>query len=239
MSDTIKKICKEYIPYVIVIIVVLLFKHYFFAPVRVNGASMDDTLKDKQILLLNIIDYKLNDNIKRFDIVVIDNEDEFLIKRIIGLPGDIVRCVDNKLYINGKEIKEGDVLDVTMDHYAWGELVAHVFLKNNADEAKDFTVKEVRNYDYVKYVPSFCVTMCNTSNGQKEELWTVGSLEAEQEQELAMHLRVSNYAEVDGEYVEVFQETATCPGVFTVSNGEESLTFTLNFVYVKEEVPAE
>lgn len=143
------------------------------------------------------------------------------------------------LTFDGKEIKEGDVLDVTMDHYAWGELVAHVFLKNNADEAKDFTVKEVRNYDYVKYVPSFCVTMCNTSNGQKEELWTVGSLEAEQEQELAMHLRVSNYAEVDGEYVEVFQETATCPGVFTVSNGEESLTFTLNFVYVKEEVPAE
>jgi hypothetical protein len=54
-----------------------------------------------------------------------------------------------------------------------------------------------------------------------------------------MHLRVSNYAEVDGEFVEVFQETATCPGVFTVSNGEESITFTLNFVYVKEEVPAE
>lgn len=143
------------------------------------------------------------------------------------------------LTFDGKEIKEGDVLDVTMGHYAWGELVAHVFLTNNADEAKEFTVKEVRNYDYTKYTPSFCVTMCNTSNGQKEELWTVGSLEAEQEQELAMHLRVSNYEEVDGEYVEVFQETATCPGVFTVSNGEESLTFTLNFVYVKEEVPAE
>ena len=143
------------------------------------------------------------------------------------------------LTFDGKEIKEGDVLDVTMDHYAWGELVAHIFLKNNADEAKDFTVKEVRNYDYTKYAPSFCVTMCNASNGQKEELWTVGSIEAEQEQELAMHLRVSNYEEVDGEYVEVFQESATCPGVFTVSNGEESITFTLNFVYVKEEVPAE
>ncbi|MBO5086379.1 MAG: hypothetical protein J6B65_03985 [Paludibacteraceae bacterium] len=143
------------------------------------------------------------------------------------------------LTFDGKEIKEGDVLNVTMDHYAWGELVADVFLTNNADEAKDFTVKEVRNYDYTKYQPAFCVTTCNPSNGQKEELWTVGSLEAEQEQELAMHLRVSNYEEVDGEYVEVLQETATCPGVFTVSNGEESLTFTLNFVYVKEEVPAE
>lgn len=106
MSDTIKKIIKEYLPYVIVIIVVLFFKQFFFAPVRVNGSSMDNTLKDKEILLLNIIDYKLNDNIKRYDIVVVDIEKEFLIKRVIGLPGDIVRCVDNKLYINGKEIKE-------------------------------------------------------------------------------------------------------------------------------------
>lgn len=115
MSDTIKKILKEYVPYVVVIILVLLFKQFCFAPVRVNGASMDNTLKDKDILLLNIIDYKLNDNIKRYDIVVIDNEDEFLIKRVIGLPGDIVRCIDNELYINDKKIEEDYILGKTSD----------------------------------------------------------------------------------------------------------------------------
>ena len=142
-------------------------------------------------------------------------------------------------------------LDMGIKGAAWATVVGNVlaaayyllyFRKGTSMlsiDPKDFTVKEVRNYDYTKYAPSFCVTMCNASNGQKEELWTVGSIEAEQEQELAMHLRVSNYEEVDGEYVEVFQESATCPGVFTVSNGEESITFTLNFVYVKEEVPAE
>ena len=115
MSDTIKKILKEYVPYVVVIILVLLFKQFCFAPVRVNGASMDNTLKDKDILLLNIIDYKLNDNIKRYDIVVIDNEDEFLIKRIIGLPGDIVRCIDGELYINDKKIEEDYSIGKTSD----------------------------------------------------------------------------------------------------------------------------
>ena len=115
MSDTIKKILKEYVPYVVVIILVLLFKQFCFAPVRVNGASMDNTLKDKDILLLNIIDYKLNDNIKRYDIVVIDNEDEFLIKRIIGLPGDIVRCIDNELFINDKKIEENYSIGKTSD----------------------------------------------------------------------------------------------------------------------------
>ena len=143
------------------------------------------------------------------------------------------------LTFDGKEIKDGDVIDVTMDHYAWGELVAHVFLTNNADDAKTFTAKEVRNYDYTKYLPSFCVTACLSGNGEKEQLWEVGELASGAEQELQIHLRVSNYQEVDGEYTEVFQETATCPGVFTISNGEESATFTLNYVYVKEEVPAE
>ena len=145
------------------------------------------------------------------------------------------------LTYEGQEIKDGDVLDVTMEHYEWGELVAHVFLTNNADEAKEFTVKEVRNYDYVMYQPSFCVNLCMQGNGEKEQLWKVGdsALEPNAEQELAMHLKVSGFEEVDGEYVDYVRETATCPGVFTVSNGEESLTFTLNFVYVKEEIPAE
>ena len=62
-----------------------------------------------------------------------------------GTTGTITPDIEKMSFVltfDGKEIKEGDVLDVTMDHYAWGELVAHIFLKNNADEAKDFTVKE-------------------------------------------------------------------------------------------------
>lgn len=125
-----------------------------------------------------------------------------------------------------QEIANGDVIDVTMDHYEWGEIVAHVNLKNNGSAAT-FTVKEVRNYDYAKYVPSFCVTTCMMGNGEKEQLWEVGEIDANATQDLAMHLRVSD------------QESANCPGVFTVSNGNESIEFTLNFVYDKEAVPAQ
>ena len=129
-----------------------------------------------------------------------------------------------------KEIQDGDVIDVTMDNYAWGELVAHLFLTNNADSEKTFTAKEVRNYDYTKYLSAFCVSACLVGNGEKEQLWSIGELVPGAEQELAMHLVVASW--VDGE--QIFQETATCPGVFTISNGEESITFTLNFVYVNE-----
>ena len=154
-----------------------------------------------------------------------------------GTPTDTTQVsgLSFSLTYDDKEIKDGDVIDVTMEHYAWGELVAHVFLTNNADEEKTFTAKEVRNYDFVNYKPAFCVSSCLPGNGKKEQEWSIGELAPGAEQELAMHLAVASW--VDGE--QIFQETATCPGVFTISNGEESITFTLNFVYVKEEIPAE
>ena len=40
---------KEYLPYIIIIIVVLLIKIFIVTPIRVNGPSMLDTLEDKDI----------------------------------------------------------------------------------------------------------------------------------------------------------------------------------------------
>ncbi len=96
---------KGILSYVIIIVVVLLIKEFVITPIRVNGESMENTLKDKDIMLLDKISYRFTD-IKRFQIVVIKYEDEFIIKRVIGLPGEKVEFKDNKLYINDKYIKE-------------------------------------------------------------------------------------------------------------------------------------
>lgn len=49
-----------------------------------------------------------NINIERFDICVIDpdNIDYLLVKRVIGLPGETIEYIDNKLYVNGQYIEE-------------------------------------------------------------------------------------------------------------------------------------
>lgn len=109
------KIIKELIPYIIIVIVVVLIRTYIVTPVIVRGDSMDNTLKNGEYLFLSKISYRIHD-IERFDIVVIkDTDDDLIIKRIIGLPGDNVEYKDNKLYINDKEVKDKYGIGITDD----------------------------------------------------------------------------------------------------------------------------
>lgn len=107
------KIIKEILPYVLIIIAVILIRTFIITPVRVDGASMDQTLEDGQILLL----YKLA-NIDYGDIVVLDEEKEgeIIIKRIIGMPGDTVSIKDNTVYVNDEELEEDYAYGETSDY---------------------------------------------------------------------------------------------------------------------------
>ncbi len=73
---------------------------------------MVPTLLDGDIMILDKIGYRIN-GLKRFDIVVIKYNNEKIIKRVIGLPGDYIEYKDNILYVNGKEIKEEYKRDIT------------------------------------------------------------------------------------------------------------------------------
>ena len=93
------KVIKEVIPYIVIVVVVVLIRTFIITPVRVDGDSMKNTLKNGDILLL----YKLS-SIDRFDIIVLDEEkdNEKIIKRVIGLPGETVAIKKGKIYINDK-----------------------------------------------------------------------------------------------------------------------------------------
>ena len=99
-----KKLIKELIPYIVIVIVVVLIRTFIVTPVIVSGDSMVPTLKNKQLLLLNKINYKIN-NIKRFDVVVINLDNKEIIKRVIGLPGEDILYRSNKLYVDGHEVE--------------------------------------------------------------------------------------------------------------------------------------
>ena len=112
--DNLKKIVKEILPYIIVVFAVLLVKTFIFTPVIVNGPSMLNTLHDKDIMILDKIGMRLT-GIDRFDIVVIQTNHNKIIKRIVGLPGETIEYKGNKLYIDGKELKDSFANGVTYD----------------------------------------------------------------------------------------------------------------------------
>ncbi len=108
------RIIKELIPYVVIILVVVLIRTFIATPVIVSGSSMDPTLKNGQVLILN----KLAKKYMRDDIVVIDakinGKKERIVKRVIGLPGETLEYKDGFLYINGKRTHD-DFVDKTRD----------------------------------------------------------------------------------------------------------------------------
>ena len=104
----------EYLIYILLIFAIILIRTFVVTPVRVNGNSMYSTLHNGEIMLLNKITYRFND-IKRFDIVVVNTESDKIIKRVIGLPGETLKYENNVLYINGQEIKEPFLNEETTD----------------------------------------------------------------------------------------------------------------------------
>ena len=100
--------------FIISAIVILLFVNFVAHPVRVDGESMYPTLKDGEFGFTNVGGVLLN-GVKRGDIVVVTMEEKgqktHWVKRVIGLPGETVSCVNDVIYINGKVLDETQYID--------------------------------------------------------------------------------------------------------------------------------
>lgn len=80
------------------------FVTFGFQTVTVVGPSMNPTLADSQVVLVNKIIYNISD-IKRYDVIAfsrVQGDGYYDIKRVIGLPGETVRISNGDIYINGE-----------------------------------------------------------------------------------------------------------------------------------------
>lgn len=113
-----KNYIKELIPYIVIIIAVLLIRTFIMTPVNVDGDSMNNTLYNGDIMILK----KLDKNYERNEIVVFKRNNDRLIKRVIALPGEKVKCVSGIIYVDNVEYedkfangKTGDFEEVKLD----------------------------------------------------------------------------------------------------------------------------
>ena len=137
-----KERIKSLAPYFIIIVAIVFIKVFIVTPIKVNGESMEPTLHPKDIMILNKSAYYFNDP-ERFDIVVVSMPDEYLIKRVIGLPGENIKYVDNTLYVDGEKIEE-PIADLETDDFDIEELGAteipddsYLVLGDNRDNSLD------------------------------------------------------------------------------------------------------
>lgn len=102
---------KDISKYLIVIVIVILLFVFIVGIQQVVGPSMESTLNQGDVVIINKLIYKNVRGIKRNDIVIIQEEEKNMIKRIIGMPGDNIEYKDNFLYINGEKYKESFLKD--------------------------------------------------------------------------------------------------------------------------------
>ncbi len=100
----------EYAVYLFILVFVLfLAPKYLVEKVLVDGTSMERSLYDGQQVLIEKVSRSFNGP-DRFDIVVFTKNHgtytKTYIKRVIGLPGETVQIIGNRIFINGEELKE-------------------------------------------------------------------------------------------------------------------------------------
>jgi signal peptidase I len=114
------------------------------ARIRVDGASMEPTLTTGEYVIVNRLSYKLGSP-QRGDIIVFhfprDPREEY-IKRVIGLPGDVVEAKNGYLYVNGQKLDESYLSVKTNYTGTWQVPEGQLFVlgdnRNNSSDSHDW-----------------------------------------------------------------------------------------------------
>jgi len=105
---------------VFTLLIYFLIRTFLFENYRVVGHSMDPTLHDGQFVVVNKLLYRLQEP-QRGDIIVFQergNDDRKLIKRIVGLPGEMVEIRNGQVIINELWLDEPYIENLGRSTYA-------------------------------------------------------------------------------------------------------------------------
>ncbi|MBS7577411.1 MULTISPECIES: signal peptidase I [unclassified Enterococcus] len=155
-----KKFIRDWWSVFAVLIIMIIARVFIFAPIIVDGHSMDPTLEDGERMIII-----KTTKISRFDMVV-SNEiteaadgqksNKMIIKRVIGMPGDTIEYQNDVLYVNGKKtdepyLKEYQALfkkDRLQKTYSYNE-----YFQQLAENSSAFTTDSTGNANFKVEVP--------------------------------------------------------------------------------------
>ena len=91
---------------VVAIALALAVQAYAVKPYRIPSESMASTLRPGDRVLVNRVVYRLRDP-QRGDVLVFrfpKDRSVVFIKRVVGVPGDVLQVRDGRLYVNGERV---------------------------------------------------------------------------------------------------------------------------------------
>jgi signal peptidase I len=104
-----KSIVREFVETIVItLLIYALIRTFLFENYRVLGHSMDPTLENNQFLVVNKLGYRLHEP-DRGDIIVFrdpQSNERKLIKRVIGLPGEVVEIREGQVLIDDHILEE-------------------------------------------------------------------------------------------------------------------------------------
>ena len=156
-TPTVKKIIKEIIVWLLLIVLTITASYFIttniFVKTAVAGVSMEPTLMEGQVVIVNKIEYYLKSP-RRNDVIVYKQSNRehsyYEIKRVIGLPGETVKIKNGIIYINDEALKE-KVKTETIENAGLAEEVIklddneYFVLGDNRNDSEDSRFASVGN----------------------------------------------------------------------------------------------
>jgi signal peptidase I len=133
-------------------VVIIIF---LYQPVKVEGTSMAPLISDQERIFINKMVYRF-EPISRGDVVVFwypNDRTKSFIKRVVGLPGEIVEIRQGRVYVDEKSLEEPYVLPAYLDSNNFGpvRVPAHQYflMGDHRDSSNDSRMFGPVPVDYI------------------------------------------------------------------------------------------
>jgi signal peptidase I len=105
-----RTLIRETLQVILLALVIFFAIHFMIQNFRIDGTSMEPNIHNGEYVIVNKTAYWFGHNPQRGDVIIFNAPDQpqnDRVKRVIGLPGDVVEVRgDGTVYVNGQQLEE-------------------------------------------------------------------------------------------------------------------------------------